>query len=99
MRFDKAVFFQTIKEGEFDPVSGNYEESTVAEEKRFASVTAADATSLRLEFGSLVQGSHVVRVQGKGPDREYIRIGSTRYHVTFRRSFRLVDCYVVSEVQ
>lgn len=100
MRCDTPVYFQKCQHGEYDPVTGNYAEGTVAEEKRYADVTDARVETLNLVYGEIKQGSKVIRLQrpyGKSFDR--IRIGEKAYKVDFSRNLRSKQTFIVSEVQ
>lgn len=100
MRFDTPIYFQTVKEGEYDPDTGNYAEDTVTEDKVFASVTDSRAETLNLVYGEIKQGCFTVRLQNiyrKPFDR--IRIGEKLYRVDYYRKLRLKHIFVVSEVQ
>lgn len=100
MRFDTPIYFQTVKKGEYDPDTGNYAEDTVTEDEVFASVTNSTTETLNLVYGSIKQGSYIVRLQNiyKKPfDR--IRIGEKTYKVDFSRELKLKHTFVISEVQ
>ena len=100
MRYDTPIYFQTVKEGEYDPNTGNYAEDTVTEDKVFASVTDSRAETLNLVYGEIKQGCFTVRLQNiyrKPFDR--IRIGEKFYRVDFSRKLRLKHIFVISEVQ
>jgi hypothetical protein len=100
MRFETPVYFQSVKQGEFDLASGNYETETVEETKKYASVTNSGTETMNLIYGSLKQGSLTVRIMGeyKEPFR-YIRVGKKRYKVDFNRVLRSKHTFVISEVQ
>lgn len=100
MRFDTAVFFQRITQGEYNANTGDYSEDTIKEYKRFASVTNSKIDTLRLVYGEIKQGSLTVRIQNhfKEPfDR--LRIGEKLYKVDYSRQLALKQIFVVSEVQ
>ena len=100
MRYDTPIYFQTVKEGKYDPETGNYAEDTVTEDKVFASVTDSRAETLNLVYGEIKQGCFTVRLQNiyrKPFDR--IRIGEKFYRVDFSRKLRLKHIFVISEVQ
>lgn len=100
MRYDTPIYFQTVKEGKYDPETGNYAEDTVTEDKVFASVTDSRAETLNLVYGEIKQGCFTVRLQNiyrKPFDR--IRIGEKLYRVDFSRKLRLKHIFVISEVQ
>lgn len=100
MRFDTPVYFQTIKAGAYDASTGNYGESTITEEMRYASVTHTGDETLNIIYGELKQGVLTVRLQNhyeKPFDR--LRIGNKVYRVDRARPLRLKYTLVVSEVQ
>lgn len=100
MRCDTEIFFQSITHGEYDEATGDYEDDTISEEKRHASVTDTGTDTMNLVYGSIKQGSKTVRLQmhyKKPFDR--IRIGNALYRVDFERKLRTKHVFVVSEVQ
>lgn len=100
MRFDKPIYFQLYEQGEYNPETGDYEESLVSEVKKYADETDAGAETLNLIYGTLQQGAKVLRLQqhyNGAFDR--IRIGSKVYRVDFERKLRQKHVFVVSEVQ
>ena len=98
MRFDTPVYFQRIK-SEYDVTTGDYN-STLVEEKRYASVTASSVETLNLVYGELKQGSLTVRLQNHySAPFDRLRIGDKVYRVDSARPLRLKYTLVVSEVQ
>lgn len=97
MRYDKPIYFQRVKPGEYDPIKGDYGEDTVNEEKRFASVTDTSTEMLNLLYGSIKQRSKTIRIQ-----RPYeapfdtIRIDNDVYRVDLSRRDK---SFIVSGVQ
>lgn len=97
MRYDEPIFFQSIKPGEYDALSGNYGEDTITEVKRYASITDTGTEQLKLIYSTIKQGSRTIRLQ-----RPYtapfdkIRIGNRIYAVDFERHLKT---FIVSEVQ
>lgn len=100
MRFDTPIYFQTITPGEYDAETGNYAPDTIAETKRYASVTDSGTEMLKLVYGGLKQGSLTIRMQQpyKSPF-EQIRIGDKLYRVDMSRRLYTKQTFVVSEVQ
>ena len=45
MRFDMPIYLQNIQSGAYNPETGNHEQETVTETKRYASVTNAGTES------------------------------------------------------
>lgn len=97
MRYDKPIFFQRTKPGEYDANSGNYGEDITTKDKRFASVTDTGEETLKLIYDTLKQGSLTIRLQ-----RPYtkpfdtIQVDEKTYRVDFSRRKKV---FVVSEVQ
>lgn len=98
MRYDKPIYFQSVKPGAYDETTGNYAEDTVTEVKRFASVTDSGLETLRLVYGEIKQGSLVIRLQVPYLAAfDKIRIGNKAYKVDVAK----LGCrvFIVSEVQ
>lgn len=96
MRYNYPIFFQRVQSGEYDVKTGNYADDTVAEVKKYASVTDSGANTLQLVYGELKQGSKTIRLQRPYTQPfDRIRIGEKVYRVDFARR----SSYVVSEVQ
>lgn len=100
MRFDTPIYFQSVKQGEYDASTGNYKENTIEEEKKYASVTDSKTETLKLVYGEIKQGCLTVRLQKayKKPFNR-IRIGEKIYSVDYSRQLRYMACFVISEVQ
>ena len=100
MRFDTPVYFQKITPGAYDPNTGNYAPDQVTETKRFASVTDAGDSTVKIVYGELRQGCKVVRLQNHyGDPFDRIRIGKKQYRADQIRRLRIKECFIVSEVQ
>lgn len=100
MRYDTPVYFQKIASGEYDPSTGNYDDDTVEETLRYASVMDTGTDMLKLVYDGPKQGSLTIQLQSHytGPfDR--IRVGEKTYSVDFSRELRTKHTFVVSEVQ
>lgn len=94
------VYFQLVKQGEYDASTGNYGEDIIEETKRYADITSAGAETLNFVYGGIKQGVAVIRLQNhydKPFDR--IRIGEQVYRVDFVRKLRNKHTFVASEVQ
>lgn len=97
MRYDTAVYFQEVFPGAYNVKTSNYEEDTIIETKRFASVTDSGVEALKLIYGGIKQGSKVLRLQTPyNADFASVRIDSKVYKVDFSRKNKV---FVVSEVQ
>ena len=99
MRCDTPVYFQSVTDGRYNYTSGNYGDDTVTEIMRYAAVTDAREETVGLLYGKLRQGVLVVRLQNHyKADFDYIRIGSKRYHVDFRRELNHKQVFYVTDV-
>ena len=100
MRFDTPVFFQSRKQGDYDPNTGNYKPDEVEETMCWASVTETSDDTLNLIYGEPKQGCYTVRLQNiyRKPFSR-IRIGDKLYKVDYSRKTRTKHIFVVSEVQ
>lgn len=97
MRYDKPIFFQHITPGEYNSLTGDYDDDTISEVKKYASVTDTGTEMLKLVYGTIRQGSFTIRLQQpymKPFDR--IRLGDKVYQVDMSRKSK---SFVVSEVQ
>ena len=100
MRYDKPIFFQRITPGEYNASTGDYGEDVVVEVSKYASVTSSGATTLKLVYGGIKQGSMTVRLQAHHTEPfDLIRIDGKRYRVDMERKLRNAHVFVVSEVQ
>ena len=100
MRYDTPIYFQRIVPGEYNKATGDYDEDTVEETARYASVMNAGTDTMRLLYGEIRQGGLTVHIQNRynGPfDR--IRIGNKVYAVDRLRTLRTKESFVLSEVQ
>ena len=99
MRFDTPIYFQSIKKGEYNAKTGDYESDVVTEVKTYADVTDTKTEALTLIYGKLKQGAKVVRLLRPLPvltSFDRIRIGDKIYIVDFSRRNK---AFYVSEVQ
>lgn len=100
MRFDTPIFFQRTTPGEYNPDTGNYEADTVTEDKKYANITDTGTETMSIVYGSIRQGSKVVRLQNHyKASFDLIRIGSKVYRVDYSRELWQKHVFVVSEVQ
>ena len=97
MRYNKPVYFQTVKSGELNPTTHNYESDTISEVKRYADVTDAGTETMNLIYGTIKQGVKTIRLQQPYKEPfDNIRIGNKQYRVDFSRHLKV---FVISEVQ
>lgn len=97
MRYDTPVYFQRIMPGEYDPSTGDHQNDTITEVKKYASVSDSGVETLNLIYGELKQGVKTIRLQRPYAEAfDRIRIGRKTYRVDFSRWKRN---FVVSEVQ
>ena len=106
MRFDTEVFFQYITPGEFDSSTGDYEEPSIYEEPRLASVMDTARDTLMLVFGELRQGSKTVTIRSnvrQGYSRVRIHDRTAKkdrlYRVRSVRELRRLTTFILEEVQ
>lgn len=100
MRYDTPIFFQKVKAGAYNEATGNYDEDTVLEAKVYANVSDSGVETINLIYGAIRQGVKTIRLQVPYlSEYDYIRIDRKRYRVDFKRTLRLKENLVVSEVQ
>lgn len=92
-------FFRKNFPGTYDTETGNYEEDTVKEEMRYASVMDTQTKMLKLVYGSIKQGSLTLHIQNHYKEKfDHIRIGEKIYQVDYTRKLRTKQTFIVSEV-
>lgn len=97
MRYDTPVYFQRVIAGAYNEETGNYEESGLAVEKRYADVTETRTETLQLVYGQIKQASLTIRLQNAiYSPIDSIKIGEKEYRVDWSRGNRV---FIVSEVQ
>lgn len=100
MRYDKKIYFVKNGADTYDQTTGNYTEADPVETMRMASVAASTLNTMRLVYGEIRQGSITVHLQNHYSDAfDRIRIGSKYYAVDYKRTLRVKEAYVCSEVQ
>lgn len=100
MRYDTAVYFETVTEGEYNEETGDYAEDKVTEVEKYASVNYTGIETLKIVFGDIRQGNVTIKLPRpyKKPfDR--IRIGGKLYSVDYENPLRNKTVFVASEVQ
>lgn len=102
MRYNKPIYFQSKKKGEYDPTTGNYGPETCEEAKRYAAITDTGTETLKLIYGDIKQRALTIRLQrpyeaafdciriGEDESAKYYRVDMAKLH---NRVF------IVSEVQ
>lgn len=99
MRYDTPIFFQLIKQSEYDPKSGDYADGEPIETKVYANVTDTATETKQLVYGDIKRNSKVVRLQQQYKETfNRIRIGDVQYGVDYERRLRVKQVFVVSEV-
>lgn len=99
MRFDTPIYFERIRQGDYDTSTGNYGEHT-EKERRDAAVTASTTETMTVVYGAMKQGSLTVVLQNHYTKPfDQIRIGEKAYRVDRQRKLRVKHTFVVSEVQ
>lgn len=110
MRFDTPIIFERLKPGRYDAATGNHYPAEVEKTERFAAVTNAGESALKLVSGDsggihraparIAEGALTVRIQGAYEKPfDLIRIGGKAYRVETRRKLRRMETFAVSEVQ
>ena len=100
MRYDTPIYFQKITSGEYDPSTGNYEDDTVEETMRYASVMDTGTDMLKLVYNGPKQDSLTIQLQNHYQEPfDRIRVGEKTYKVDFSRKLRTKHTFVVSVVQ
>lgn len=97
MRYDTPIFFQKAVAGKYNASTANYDDDTITEDKRYASVMDSGIETLKLVYGDIKQGSLTILLQRPYTEPfDSIRIGDKKYRADFTRHKR---SFVVSEVQ
>jgi meiotically up-regulated gene 157 (Mug157) protein len=104
LRFDTPIYFQRIIPGEYQPDTGDYSPDSVAEVKRYASITSPGTETLTLLYGTLKQDALTIRLQVPYTEAfDRIRIGegvnAKTYRIDRSRQLRSKQTFIVSEVQ
>lgn len=100
MRYDTLIYFQRITSGDYDPTTGNYDDDTVVETLRYASVMDTGTELLKLVYDGPKQGSMTIHIQNHYNEPfDRIRVGEKLYRADFSRKLRTKHTFVVSEVQ
>lgn len=99
MRYDTPIYFQLIRQGIYDPKTGDYADGDPVETKVYANVTDISAERMKLLYGDVKRNSKVIRLQ-QHYTKTYnrIRIGDKQYGVDDERKLRTKHVLVVSEV-
>ena len=99
MRYDTPIYFQLIRQGIYDPKTGDYADRDPVETKVYADVTDTSTDTKQILYGDIKRNSKVIRLQ-QHYTRTYnrIRIDEKQYIVDFERKLRTKQILVVSEV-
>ena len=99
MRYDTPIYFQLIRQGIYDPKTGDYADSDPVETKVYAYVTDTSTDTKQILYGDIKRNSKVIRLQ-QHYTKTYnrIRIDEKQYIVDFERKLRTKQILVVSEV-
>lgn len=99
MRYDTPIYFQLIRQGIYDPKTGDYADSDPVEIKVYADVTDTSTDTKQILYGDIKRNSKVIRLQ-QHYTRTYnrIRIGDKQYGVDDERKLRTKHVLIVSEV-
>lgn len=100
MRFDTPIYFERIRQGEYDTSTGDYGEDATEKDLRYAAVTDSTTETMTVVYGAMKQGSLTVRLQNHYTKPfDQIRIGEKAYRVDRERKLRVKHTFVISEVQ
>ena len=100
MRFDTPIHFKSIKQGDYDEHTGNNGNDNITEVKKYASVTDCGVDTIKLIYGTIKQGSLIVKIQDSYKEPfDFIRIGDKDYKVDMSRKLRTKQVFIVSEKQ
>ena len=95
MRYNKPVYFQMRKKGEYNLETGNYDGDYTEEVLQFASIMDTRTETIQAVYGKFKQGSQTVILRNPFlDDFENIRIGKKIYGVDYSRKRKT---FVVSE--
>lgn len=99
MRYDTAVYFQTLAQGAYDEETGDYSDPTITEVKRTASVIETSDETKQLLYGNITEKSKTVSLLNAYVGQfDRIRIGNVLYRVDQRTTLRKKQSFVVSEI-
>ena len=100
MRYDTPIYFQKIKQGEYNTETGDYGKPTINETEVYASMMDTRSEMMRLVYNGPMQGSLTIQLQNHYTEPfDRIRIGDLIYKVDYTRRLRVKQTFVVSEVQ
>ena len=100
MRYDTPVYFRRILPGAYAPSEGDYVADSFEETEVYASVMDTRAETMRLVYGEIRQGSKTIHLQNHYTKPfDQIRIGDKLYSVDYKRTLRVKQGFVLSEVQ
>lgn len=99
MRYDTKVYFQRVVPGEYDETTGDYNEDSVEETMKRASVVNTDVETIRLLYGTIKQDVWTISLQRYyTASYDRIRIGDKLYHVDKETKLRTKQVLIVSGV-
>lgn len=99
MRYDTQVYFQRAVPGEYDETTGDYNEDSVEETMKLASVVNTDVETIRLLYGTIKQDVWTISLQRcYTASYDRIRIGDKLYHVDRDTKLRTKQVLIVSGV-
>ncbi len=99
MRYDTQVYFQRVVPGEYDETTGDYNEDSVEETMKLASVVNTDVETIRLLYGTIKQDVWTISLQRRyTASYDRIRIGDKLYHVDKDTKLRTKQVLIVSGV-
>ena len=100
MRYDTPVYFQKVRQGEYDISTGNYGDETIEEVKKYAFVQDTSMQTLNIVYGDIRQESKTISLQSPYCEPfDRIRLGSRIYNVDSMNIHLTKQSFIVSEVQ
>ncbi len=82
MRYDTPIYFQLIRQGIYDPKTGDYADSDPAETKVYADVTDTSTDTKQILYGDIKRNSKVIRLQ-QHYTKTYTQSGSARSSISW----------------
>ena len=99
MRYDTAVYFQTLAQDTYDEDTGDYSDPTITEVQRTASVIETSDETKQLLYGNVTEKSKIISLLNAYVGHfDRIRIGNVLYRVDQRTTLRKKQSFVVSEI-
>ncbi|WP_018659907.1 hypothetical protein [Allofustis seminis] len=100
MRADQKIEMVKESKPQFNPNTGNYDESSETVFEVWASVSDTSEEQMQFLYGNLKRGSYIIRVHDRiGYEFDFIRMNDRKYQVDNKRELRRFTTFYVSEKQ